>query len=206
MKHISTISGYTLLFSVLIATLVLSVAIFILSISRKQFQLAVASRESMYAFYNAQSAIECIKSADFSQIASSTGSNHAYTKVESTGNSCNTNNSCTVPTCNGTQLIEKSWVQDPDTATVSNSTTWVYQGIPFNFTPLSSASGCAIITYNTSIDVAHNKKLTTTQARGYNTCKRESSAISGAPDNYLPDTGSASIVERASQFISNTWR
>ncbi|MDQ2933162.1 MAG: hypothetical protein M3Q80_02160 [bacterium] len=51
--------GYTLLFAVLIATLVLGVSVFILSVSTKQYQLAVAARESMFAFYAADSAYEC---------------------------------------------------------------------------------------------------------------------------------------------------
>lgn len=51
--------GYTLLFAVLTAVLVLGVAVFILSVSRKQYQLASAARESTSAIYAAQSAIEC---------------------------------------------------------------------------------------------------------------------------------------------------
>jgi len=56
---IDTRKGYTLLFSVIVSVLVLSVAAFILSISRKQFILSSASRDSMFAFYAADSAVEC---------------------------------------------------------------------------------------------------------------------------------------------------
>lgn len=59
MKYLHTEKGYTLLFSVLVATLVLSVAAFILSISRKQLILSAAARDSMYAFYASDSGIEC---------------------------------------------------------------------------------------------------------------------------------------------------
>ena len=55
--------GYTLLFAVLTASLVLGVAVFILSISRGQFLLASAARESTYAIYAADSGIECAASA-----------------------------------------------------------------------------------------------------------------------------------------------
>ncbi len=55
--------GYTLLFAVLTATLVLGVSVFILSVSTKQYQLAVAARESMYALYAADGAMECIANA-----------------------------------------------------------------------------------------------------------------------------------------------
>lgn len=51
--------GYTLLFAVLITSIVLSVAISILSISRKEFALSTAARESSFAFYAADSGIEC---------------------------------------------------------------------------------------------------------------------------------------------------
>lgn len=52
-------NGYTLLFSVLVATLVLGVAVFILSVSTKQYQLSIAARDSMYAVYAADAGIEC---------------------------------------------------------------------------------------------------------------------------------------------------
>lgn len=51
--------GYTLLFAVLTATLVLSVTVFIVSISRKQFILASSARESTYSIYAASSGLEC---------------------------------------------------------------------------------------------------------------------------------------------------
>lgn len=59
-KHISDRGGYTLLFAVLTAALVLGVAAFILSISRKQYILAATARESTVAIYAAYSGIECI--------------------------------------------------------------------------------------------------------------------------------------------------
>lgn len=52
--------GYTLLFAVITATLVLGVAVFILSVSKKQYALAVVARESTYAVYAADSGIECM--------------------------------------------------------------------------------------------------------------------------------------------------
>jgi Tfp pilus assembly protein PilE len=56
---LETRRGYTLLFSVIVSVLVLSVAAFILSISRKQFILSSSARDSMYAFYTADSGVEC---------------------------------------------------------------------------------------------------------------------------------------------------
>jgi len=51
--------GYTLLFSIIVSSVVLSIAAFILSISRKQFILASVSRDSTMAIYVADSAIQC---------------------------------------------------------------------------------------------------------------------------------------------------
>ena len=55
--------GYTLLFAVLVASLVLGVAVFILSISRKQYILSSTARNSMYALYAADSGLECLTAA-----------------------------------------------------------------------------------------------------------------------------------------------
>lgn len=51
--------GYTLLFAVIVSVLVLSVAAFIVSVSRKQFILSSAYRDSTNAFYAADSGLEC---------------------------------------------------------------------------------------------------------------------------------------------------
>ncbi len=51
--------GYTLLFAVIVSVLVLSIATFILSVSRKQAILASSARDSIYAFYAADSGLEC---------------------------------------------------------------------------------------------------------------------------------------------------
>lgn len=52
-------NGYTLLFAVLVSSLVLSVGISILTISKKEFLLSSAARESVYAFYAADTGLEC---------------------------------------------------------------------------------------------------------------------------------------------------
>ena len=51
--------GYTLLFAVLVSSIVLSVGISILTISKKEFLLASSARESMSALYAADSGLEC---------------------------------------------------------------------------------------------------------------------------------------------------
>src|SRR5579872_6815405 len=51
--------GYTLLFSIIVSTVVLAIAAFILTISRKEFILASAARDSTVSIYAADSGIEC---------------------------------------------------------------------------------------------------------------------------------------------------
>ena len=51
--------GYTLLVAVIVSVLVLSIAAFILSVSRKEAILASSARDSIYAFYAADSGLEC---------------------------------------------------------------------------------------------------------------------------------------------------
>lgn len=61
--------GYTLLFAVLIASLVLSIGLSVFNISMKEFILSSAGRESQFAFYAADTGIECALYWDFQQAA-----------------------------------------------------------------------------------------------------------------------------------------
>lgn len=51
--------GFTLLFASLIVSLILSIALAIANISLSQYVLSSAGRESQFAFYNADTGIEC---------------------------------------------------------------------------------------------------------------------------------------------------
>ncbi len=65
-KEITLKQGYTLLFAVITAALVLGVAVFILSVSKKQYALSVAARDSIYSLYAADSAMECVAASTIS--------------------------------------------------------------------------------------------------------------------------------------------
>lgn len=52
--------GYTLLFAVIVSVLLLSIAAFILSVSRKEAILSSSARDSVYAYYAAESGFECV--------------------------------------------------------------------------------------------------------------------------------------------------
>jgi len=62
-KFLQGNKGYTLLFSIIVASVVLSMAAFILSVSRKQFILTSAARDSTIAIYAADSGMQCITEA-----------------------------------------------------------------------------------------------------------------------------------------------
>lgn len=55
--------GYTLLFSVIVASVVLAMSAFILQVSRKQFFLSSVWRDSTIAIYAADSGIQCVAQA-----------------------------------------------------------------------------------------------------------------------------------------------
>lgn len=56
----NTNRGYTLLFAVLTSALVLGIAVFIVTTTAKQYELAAAARNSMYSFYAADTGLECV--------------------------------------------------------------------------------------------------------------------------------------------------
>jgi hypothetical protein len=52
-------AGYTMLFAVLVSTVLLSIGIFILNVSKKEVLLSAIGRESALAFYAADGGVEC---------------------------------------------------------------------------------------------------------------------------------------------------
>lgn len=143
--------GYTLLFAVLITSIVLSVAISILSVSRKEFLLSSSARESAYAFYAADAGIEC---ADYNDLV------------------LNTFNTVSPPpsiTCGGiTQTINnvtQSVVGSGSTAVTTN--TFIFN-IPVNTSATTIA--CANIQVTKVYVAGPPTTLTTTiTSSGYNT-------------------------------------
>ncbi|MDR3547760.1 MAG: hypothetical protein P4M11_05765 [Candidatus Pacebacteria bacterium] len=58
-KQVNMQRGFTLLVAVILTSVILSIGLALLDISLKQITLASSSRQSQYAFYNADSALEC---------------------------------------------------------------------------------------------------------------------------------------------------
>ena len=59
--------GFALLFSVLISSLIMTIGLSILSISIKELAISIASKQSVHAFYAADSGLECAKYWDLKQ-------------------------------------------------------------------------------------------------------------------------------------------
>lgn len=59
MTPVQPLRGITLLVAVILSSVVLSVALSLLDITYKQVLLASSAKQSQYAFYNADSAMEC---------------------------------------------------------------------------------------------------------------------------------------------------
>ncbi len=178
MKYSSTNRGYTLLFAVLTASLVLGVAVFILSVSRKQYILSVTARNSTYAIYAADSGLECM-SLDPQK------GEHVDHNIS----------------CNGvnTPLDYNDIVGYTDPTDGSTGHDGFEANINFVFrevlNPPSPIFGCAkvnIVKYE--VTVGSGKWRTIVQSRGYNQCT----------DTGEPDTSSTRTVERALQLVSGS--
>ncbi|OHA16306.1 MAG: hypothetical protein A2830_00170 [Candidatus Taylorbacteria bacterium RIFCSPHIGHO2_01_FULL_44_110] len=163
-------SGYTLLFAVLVSSLVLGVAAFVTGIAKKQYILSAAARDSMYSFYNADSAIECA--------VSGSGWNGATSSPATIG--CG---SFTV-TGNLFQKIDFVPSEFSDTFITPFYSIDSYnnnKGIPISF----GQSGCALLKIWVGYDSSGNLRKIF-EARGYNI-----DCVSGGPSS------SARNVERA---------
>jgi len=185
--------GYTLLFSIIVASVVLSIAVFILSISRKQFILASVSRDSTMAIYAADSAIQCaIQSYMNLKLATSTLTGDDPAVLVPTNASMN---------CNG-QIASSPYVnagsgEDFSIYNLANTPSLKVEvtSQPLGFYNYSNNS-CALLTIIQGYDATDNTKhKTVIEARGYS----DSNSIPCAPGSgYNPRN-----VERAIRLIYN---
>jgi hypothetical protein len=167
-------SGYTLLFAVLISTLILGIAVFISGIARKQYILSSTALDSMYSLYAADSGIECVA-------ASGVPSSTAPVAIN-----CNSQPVTPSYTVSTPGLYPD---QDSSAPNVSEST------FNFGFYPPSPPSvpltGCAVIKIDTYKETSGGYHAIIV-SRGYNLCTKD--PITGA---YGPNPTSPRTVERA---------
>lgn len=162
--------GYTLLFAVITAAIVLGVAVFIVTVSKKQYALSVAARDSMYALYAADSAMECAVATD---IATGTPSSLGSVLIH-----CNDTNSG-IPA--GT-AVPFQVVPAPDSSTWpgSNATDVVQAADVLISLDASSNGPCAKVTVAAGFyqDGAVKRYKTVIDSRGYNYCNSTGPVVS----------------------------
>lgn len=152
--------GYTLLFSVITAILVLGVAIFILGVSRKQLILSSTARDSLQSFFNADSGLQCAILNELKTAATSS------TPI-------------TVNCASGSATA--SFGERSDIPTGFNSSFPVYQfpaGGDSDYFLLLLSSGCVKVQVQRGYDDDYNERVVIS-SRGYNQCN------SGGPINSI---------------------
>jgi len=144
----NTQHGFTLLFAVLVASLLTSVGLAMTSIAQKQLVLSSVGRDSQYAFYAADTGAECALYWDFKYDAFSTSTTYALTATPP-------------PKCSG-QLLQdfpsSGGERNPDSVTglggASETTFW-----------FEANKRCVYVTVTKSTVVPHTKVV----SLGYNT-------------------------------------
>lgn len=140
--------GFTLLFASLVVSLVLAIGLAIANISIQQFLLSSSGKESQIAFYNADSAIECVLFYDHGKV---NGFVFPVQESDPPG----------FMDCNGSIAVGNP----PQTVLSTTTTTYIF----------NAPTSCDITQPSYSIEVSktsvgNQKYFTDIRARGYNTC------------------------------------
>ncbi len=152
-EHSQKNKGFTLLVAIVVTSMLLLVSFVVVDVALKQLIVANSDQQSQYAFYNADSGIECasywdLKGGAISAFATSTpGTLTCNNQTVTTGSE-------TVPTVPSQASFVGGGGNGNPTSTFS-----------INF-----ATGCAIVTVTKSSNGA-----TTISSRGYNTCDTSAS-------------------------------
>lgn len=147
LQNTKTDKGYTLLFAVIVSSIVLSIAAFILAISRKQFILASAARDSTMAIYAADSGIQCyVKAYD-----------NGYSTTSPFSVNCNNKPSL--------QTMSGNWASaDSGASKLNFSALPVYQVKTSHMTINGS---CVFLNIYDGYDLKTNSHKTVVESRGY---------------------------------------
>lgn len=170
--------GFVLLFSVLVASLVLSVGMSIISIALKQVILSGSGRESQYAFYMANTGAECATYWDLAgnTIIDANGNNGP---VFAAGASVPATNDLNVK-CLGMSITDTTSQQcsQPIVAPENYIPNWCAfsSGSVYNtrfrisYEPTDLTQRCAEVTVSKTVDSNNIVIATKITSRGYNTC------------------------------------
>lgn len=151
--------GFAMLFAVLTSSVLLSIGLSIFNLTVKELILSSSGRESQFAFYAADTGIECAIYWDFK------GTNiFATSSGSGSRNPTPSNPDCVDTFGQAAQTIDIT----PDSSTISSSTTQFTLTIPNLDAQGSSAPYCATVTVGKSLNGSIIE--TSIDSRGYNTC------------------------------------
>lgn len=146
MKKLNKKQGFTILFAVLVSSLVLAIGIGIINITLKEITLSSAGRESQFAFYAADSGSECARYWDNQEaFATTTGATGTTTLLYCGGHVINSSE-------------DVMWNVEVDEGKFATTT----------FRMLLPSNQCADVKVIKT--KSGDRTITTIDSRGYNTC------------------------------------
>lgn len=166
--------GFTLLFAVLVSTLVVAIGATVITIALRQTILSGTSRESQYAFYAANTILECAFYWDIIGVPSQDAP--VFPVVGEAGTADEEDVTCaggSIATGNGfdddteTDFANSGWTQGNDGVTTFRIEIRDQQE---DFSHLY----CAEATVTKVVDSGTGVITTTIEAKGYNTCELDS--------------------------------
>lgn len=162
--------GFTILFSVLVSSLVLSIGASIISIALKQVTLSSSARDSQFAFYAANTGTECAMYWDIVGISDLPPV--FATSSESVLPNTDNNPAFNAAQCNELSIIDNS----TDDCTLSNSKTWCIEAeeseavTKFRIKDIGGLGYCADVLVKKEYESDEDRIETIIESRGYNTC------------------------------------
>jgi hypothetical protein len=144
--------GFTLLVAIVVTASLLLVSFMVVNLAFKQLLISDANEESQYAFYNADSGVDCAVYWDLLDPALSRFATTTTGTIACNGQTgITTGSQTTIPTTPSTSLIGGGG-----------------NGNPTSIFYLTFTKGCVIVRVTKSY--SGNTLITTIDSRGYNTC------------------------------------
>ncbi len=177
-KKISDKKGFTLLFAILVSIMILAVGASIINIALKQVVLSGAGRESQFAFYAANTGLECALYWDLNgSVVNNNGSvayvfppSSSFARINETG----------YLDCAGTNIANgnSSFIQQTYTKPwdITQSGKTVFRiALANTISNLDNILYCAEVTVGKEID-SQGRITTTITSQGLNSCEPENDA------------------------------
>jgi hypothetical protein len=182
--------GYTLLFAVLISSVVLGIGVSILSISKKELIISTSARDSSAAFYAADSGIECAIYADLQGTFDTESGN------------MNPDLPCHVPYSFDTPVYGPTSDEGTFVFHMKSGSADVYDPSNPQSSLVLAGKSCVVVTVTKAIDPVTGRVKTKFDSRGYNTGWRPDSDPLLKDSKGKCDLGSVKRVERGLSYAS----